>query len=285
MKILTFETNNDSIMIERLFHSSLKALLAVVMGLCLISPTVAAQGQSNTGEFTLNIKGSGVKVATVAVTDLAGNNLCQGCELQCGSTSTEFAFLKEEALLQEETPLAFKFDFPDGAFSRGCTVRLYNEAGDLVAYRTISGKQARVKASGSTVVNLEGIDGRYSESKDTKAGSRQADIISVNRPERASISENNYHHYKFVIPEGGAKNFKLKLKSGAGTRLVLTLSKDAPALRSDADYLISQEAADKALTLEEIPEGTWYIGVFRVSEPEGAITASGIKYTLKASWK
>lgn len=120
---------------------------------------------------------------------------------------------------------------------------------------------------------------------------------SAGKPANAVIGDRQYHHFRVEIPAGGAKDFTLRLASDSGKNLMLALRKGDLAWRTDADYLLAQSGGNKTLSIDFLPEGTWYVSVYGSDAPDAVCGSNtfrykgdiallnGIPYSITASWK
>ena len=122
-------------------------------------------------------------------------------------------------------------------------------------------------------------------------------LTSANKPENTGIGDRQYHHYKLVVPDGGARKVKISLKADSRYDLTLSLRKGDFAWRTDAPYVLAQKGANKTLTIDSLEAGEWYVSVYcatagtttfkkNVFNYNGDTSVlNGVPYILEASWK
>lgn len=127
---------------------------------------------------------------------------------------------------------------------------------------------------------------------------RMMDKLSTEEnPEYSRIGDKQYHHFKLEVPAGGIRNLKIKLASDSDKYLTLALRKGDFAWRSDADFLLAQSGCNKTLSIDSLPEGTWYVSVYCPDAPTITCGSSlltikgdksllnGVPYSITASWE
>lgn len=127
-----------------------------------------AHFQNLCGVLELNLCGAGLmKFKTIEILDLAGTPLWGDCELVIdgkqgtndqtmtitGGSNRLTVNMDKQIALMASTPRVIDIVVPQGAFSKGFSVKLFNEAGDAVAF--ITTQNPAVKAARSFITSMD----------------------------------------------------------------------------------------------------------------------------------
>ena len=122
------------------------------------------------GKLELTLKGENVKVARVVVSDNSGMKL--GPEGNSVSAS-----LKKEQSLIKGVPVQISLKAPKGAFSKGCTVKIFDAEGNAVAFKTLTGNCAEISGRKAVSVEISGINAVNAESAEVSARGYYKDLL------------------------------------------------------------------------------------------------------------
>ena len=89
------------------------------------------------------------------------------------------------------------------------------------------------------------------------------------------VGDLQYHHFKFSNDKE-LRNVRIILESKTTADLYLTLRNGDFAWMSDADYMVCTEGGKKTISIDTLPAGEWYIGVY---------CATTVKATLEQNKK
>lgn len=115
------------------------------------------------------------------------------------------------------------------------------------------------------------------------------------REEYMKIGDLQYHHFKINVTNGNDRNLLVELDAEPGYDFNLYLHKGAPAFAGNATYQLVGPGSQKAIVLDDLTAGEWYIGVECATtvdadalvDPnyEGPVgVLNGVGYSIKATW-
>lgn len=93
------------------------------------------------------------------------------------------------------------------------------------------------------------------------------------------IGDLQYHHFRFTTDKE-LNNVRIVLDSKTKADLYLTLRNGDFAWLSDADYMICSEGGKKTLTVNTLPAGTWYIGVYCATTVKATVEENGKNFNF-----
>ncbi len=116
-----------------------------------------------------------------------------------------------------------------------------------------------------------------------------------NDPAFTKIGDKQCHHFVFSLPKK-ARNVEIRLESLEDYELSLRLAQGTFAFKEDAKYAAEGKDLVKTLRFEELPAGTWYIGVQCESTVEATpvkthvaysntAVLNGAPYTISVKWE
>ena len=115
-----------------------------------------------------------------------------------------------------------------------------------------------------------------------------------NDPAFTKIGDKQCHHFVFVLPKK-ARNIEIRLESLENYELSLRLAQGTYAFKEDAQYAAEGKELVKTLKFEELPAGTWYVGIQCESTVEATpakthviysntAILNGAPYTISVKW-
>ncbi|MCQ2138039.1 MAG: hypothetical protein MJY60_04975 [Bacteroidales bacterium] len=102
-----------------------------------------------------------------------------------------------------------------------------------------------------------------------------------NDPAHTKIGDKQCHHFVFALPKK-ARNIEIRLESLENYELSLRLAQGTFAFKEDAKYAAEGKELVKTLKFDELPAGTWYIGVQCESTVEATPTKTHVAYNNTA---
>ena len=118
---------------------------------------------------------------------------------------------------------------------------------------------------------------------------------SDNMPAYTKIGDKQFHHFSLVIPPN-VENLTITLNGDEGQPLNLFVTKDSLAFRSNSIYSDISTNSNKTISINDLTDGNWYIGVecdttitvtqesWGYSYSGNLAVLNGVSYSILASW-
>ena len=107
---------------------------------------------------------------------------------------------------------------------------------------------------------------------------RMTQSTEDNDPAHTKIGDRQCHHFVFALPKK-ARNIVVRLESLDNYELSLRLANGTFAFKEDAQYAAEGKDAVKELHFDELPAGTWYVGVQCESTVETKELGDHVEYS------